>query len=41
VTSDRWTSDYRTVAFITRPDGPVETKATLVTENGKPGVQVG
>jgi alkaline phosphatase D len=41
VSPERWTSEYRTVAFITRPDGPVETKATLVTENGKPGVQVG
>jgi alkaline phosphatase D len=39
VTKDTWTSDYRTVPFVTRPDAPVETKASFVVENGRPGVR--
>jgi alkaline phosphatase D len=39
LTRDRWTSDYRQVPFVTRPGAPVETVATYVTENGKPGAE--
>jgi alkaline phosphatase D len=33
------TSDFRTVPYVSRPDAPVETKASFVVENGKPGAQ--
>jgi alkaline phosphatase D len=39
VTPDRWTSDYRMVPFVTRRGSPVETAATYVVENGKPGAE--
>ncbi len=39
VTPDKWQSDYRTVAYVTKPNAPVETRATFVVENGKPGVK--
>lgn len=39
LTPDRWTSDYRLVPFITRPGAPVETAATYVVTNGKPGAE--
>ena len=31
--------DYRVLPFVTRPDAPVETRASFVVENGRPGVQ--
>jgi len=31
------TSDYRTLPYVSRPDAPVETRATFVVEDGKPG----
>ena len=37
LTPDRWTSDYRMVPYVSRPGAPVETAATYVVENGKPG----
>jgi len=37
LTPDRWTSDYRMVPYVSRPGSPVETAATYVVENGKPG----
>ena len=39
LTPDRWTSDYRMVPFVSRPGAPVETAATFVVENGKPGAE--
>jgi alkaline phosphatase D len=41
VSSDRWTAQFRTVPFVTREGAPVETKATFVVENGRPGVLPG
>ena len=39
LTPDRWQTDYRTVPYVTRPGAPVETAATYVVENGKPGAE--
>ncbi len=39
VTPERWQSDYRIVPVVSRPDGEVNTRATFVAENGKPGLQ--
>jgi alkaline phosphatase D len=39
LTPDLWTSDYRMVPYVTRPGAPVETAATYVVENGKPGAE--
>jgi alkaline phosphatase D len=38
ITRDRWTTDYRVVPFVTKPGASVETRASLVVENGRPGV---
>jgi alkaline phosphatase D len=35
---ERWTTDYRVVPFVSRPGASVETRASLVVENGRPGV---
>jgi alkaline phosphatase D len=37
VTSERWTTDYRVVPFVTRPDAPIATRASFVVEDGRPG----
>lgn len=39
-TQDTWQADYRVVPFVLEPGAPVSTRATLVTENGRPGVNV-
>jgi alkaline phosphatase D len=39
VSRERWQSDYRIVPFVTRPDAPVETRASFVVESGRPGAQ--
>jgi alkaline phosphatase D len=39
LTPDRWTSDYRMVPYVMRPGAPVETAATYVVQNGKPGAE--
>jgi alkaline phosphatase D len=39
VTPERWTSDYRLIPYITRPDAPVRTDASFVVESGRPGVE--
>lgn len=39
VTRDRWTSDYRTVEYVSRPGAPVRTRASFVVERGKPGAE--
>ena len=41
VTPDLWTSDYRGMDSILDPQAPASTLATLVVENGIPGVQPG
>ena len=38
VTPQLWRSDYRTVPYVTRPGAPITTRATLLTEPGRPGV---
>jgi alkaline phosphatase D len=32
-------ADYRVVPFVSRPGAPIETRASFVVENGKPGAQ--
>jgi alkaline phosphatase D len=38
ISRERWTTDYRVVPFVSRPGASVETRASLVVENGRPGV---
>jgi alkaline phosphatase D len=40
VEPDRWTSDFRVLPYVTRPGAPVSTRASVVVEDGVPGVQV-
>ena len=39
VTPGRWTSDYVVVDDVTKPGGTAMTRASFVTEAGKPGAQ--
>jgi len=39
VTPERWTSTYRRVPIVEEPGGPVETLATFVVEDGRPGAE--
>ena len=39
VTPERWTSAYRIVPEVERPGGHVETLATFVVEDGRPGAE--
>ena len=39
VEPERWTAEYRTVPFITRPDAPIETPARFRLTRGRPGVE--
>lgn len=39
VTSERWQADYRVVPFVSRPGAPIQTRASFLVENGKPGAQ--
>ncbi|MEM7417600.1 MAG: alkaline phosphatase D family protein [Gemmatimonadota bacterium] len=41
VEPDRWTSTYRRVASVQEPGGDVDTLATFVVEDGRPGVVSG
>jgi alkaline phosphatase D len=36
VTPTRWSSDYRTVPYVSRPGAPIRTRATYVVESGRP-----
>ena len=38
VTRERWTTDYRIVPFVSRPGASIETRASLVVEDGRPGI---
>jgi alkaline phosphatase D len=40
VDRDRWTSDFRVLPFVTKPDATISTRASVVVEDGTPGVQV-
>lgn len=37
VTPEKWTTDFRTVPFVSRPDAPCLTRASFVVESGRPG----
>lgn len=39
VTPERWTSEYKIVPIVTEPGGALETIATFVVEDGRPGAQ--
>ena len=39
VTPDLWTSEFKIVPVVTEPGGALETRATFVVENGRPGAQ--
>jgi len=39
VTAEAWTTEYRTLAYVSRPDAPVETPARWRTTHGRPGLQ--
>ena len=34
------TSDFRTLPYVSRPDAPIDTRASFVVENGRPGAQL-
>ncbi|WP_436775316.1 alkaline phosphatase D family protein [Yinghuangia sp. YIM S09857] len=38
VTPDQWRTDYRVLDYVTRPGSPISTRATLVVQDGMPGV---
>jgi alkaline phosphatase D len=39
VTPERWQSDYQVVPYVSKPGAPVQTRASFVVENGRPGAQ--
>jgi len=39
VTPEAWTTEYRTVPYVSRPDAPVETATRWRAEHGRAGVQ--
>jgi alkaline phosphatase D len=41
VTPDTWTTHYRVVPYVTRPDAPVQTPRSFVMEAGSPGLSPG
>ena len=36
VTPQAWRTDYRTVAYVSRPGAPLQTRASFVVESGRP-----
>ncbi|MFB4425581.1 alkaline phosphatase [Streptomyces sp. QL37] len=40
VDRERWTSDFRVLPFVTKPGATISTRASVVVEDGTPGVQV-
>ncbi len=38
LTPEKWQTDFRVLPFVTRPGAPISTVASLVVENGRPGV---
>ncbi len=39
--ADRLTADYRVVPYVSQPGAPIDTRATFVVEDGRPGAQPG
>ena len=39
LTPERWQTDYKVLAAVSKPDQPVSTRASFVVENGKPGAK--
>ena len=39
LTDQSWQADYRVLPYVTSPGGPVSTRASFVTEAGRPGLQ--
>ncbi len=35
ITPQQWRTDYRTIPFVTKPDAPLNTRATFVVESGQ------
>jgi alkaline phosphatase D len=34
-----WRTDYKTVPFVAKPDAPIQVRASMVVESGKPGMK--
>lgn len=39
VTDAQWRADYRVVPFVSRPGAPISTRASFVTDDGRPGLR--
>ncbi len=39
ISPDRWQTDFRVLASVSKPDEPVSTRASFVVENGRPGAK--
>ena len=39
LSADQLRADYRIVDYVSQPDSPISTRASVVIENGKPGAQ--
>ena len=39
VTPEKWMTFFRCTPFVDRPGAPIETKATFVIEEGRPGAK--
>jgi len=39
ITPALWTTNFRVLPYVSRPEAPIETRATFVVENGRPGAQ--
>jgi alkaline phosphatase D len=39
VDADAWTTEYRTVAYVTRPDAPIETPTRWRVTRGRAGIE--
>jgi len=39
VTPRQWRTDYRTVAYVTRPGAPIQTRRSFMVESGRPHLQ--
>ena len=38
LTPETWRADYRTVPFVTKPDAPLQTRASFIVESGRPAL---
>ena len=39
VAADAWTTEYKTVAYVSKPDAPVDTPTKWRVEHGRAGIQ--